>query len=103
MTRAKRRQSSADVDAEIRRLQAERQRLIDAEDQRRGALIREYLSAPSGGALRAALGPLVSRRDATLFRLETEPSSPANVTDRRPRPRPARAASVGDATAPAGG
>src|SRR3954470_19038535 len=95
MTRPKRHQSSADVDAEIRRLEAERQRLIDAEDQRRGALIREYLGTVNGDALREALGPFVSRRDGALFGLAAPGSDGVDATDHRPRSRAARAPSGG--------
>ena len=67
MTRPKRLTTSADIEAEIRRLESEKARAIAAEDQRRGALIREYLAGPNGGALRAALASVVSSRDAFLF------------------------------------
>ena len=95
MTRPKRHptyHTSADIDAEIRRLEAERQRLIDAEDQRRGALIREYLSGANGDALRTALGACVSPRDIVLFALDGAPLDGPGAADRRPRSRAARAA-----------
>jgi hypothetical protein len=96
MTRPKRPasyQTSADVDAEIRRLEAERQRLIDAEDQRRGALIREYLSAPDGDALREALARFTSPRDGVWFGLATGMPDGATPGDRRAARRPSRATS----------
>ena len=67
MSRPKRLQTSADIAAEIRRLEEERQRAIVAEDQRRGALLREYLGGPQGRAIRAALAPAIGSRDAYLF------------------------------------
>lgn len=67
MSRPKRLQTSADIAAEIRRLEEERQRAIVAEDQRRGALLREYLGGPHGRAIRAALAPAIGSRDAYLF------------------------------------
>src|SRR5688572_9082456 len=67
MTRPKRLTTSADIEAEIRRLESEKARAIAAEDQRRGALIREYLAGTNGGALRTALAGVVSSRDAFLF------------------------------------
>ena len=67
MTRPKRLTTSADIEAEIRRLESEKARAIAAEDQRRGALIREYLAGPNSGALREALAGVVSSRDAFLF------------------------------------
>ena len=70
MTRPKRLTTSADIEAEIRRLESEKQRAIAAEDQRRGALIREYLAGPNGGALRTALADVVSSRDAFLFGID---------------------------------
>ena len=95
MTRPKRHQSSADVDAEIRRLEAERRRLLDAEDQRRGALIREYLDTPNGHALREALGPFVSPRDVSLFGLSATSHDDPNVTGPRRARRPSPAESSG--------
>jgi hypothetical protein len=70
MTRPKRLTTSADIDAEIRRLESEKARAVAAEDQRRGALIREYLAGANGGALRAALAGVVSSRDAFLFGID---------------------------------
>ena len=70
MSRQKRTQSSAEIETEIRRLQEERERAIAAEDQRRGALIREYLSGGNGFEIRAALERAVSSRDAYLFNLD---------------------------------
>ncbi len=74
MSRPKRAQkralSSAEIEAEIRRLQEEREHAIEAEDQRRGALIREYLAGKNGDGIRSALERVVSSRDAYLFRLD---------------------------------
>ena len=112
MTRPKRLTTSADIDAEIRRLEAEKARAIAAEDQRRGALIREYLAGPNGGALRTALAGVVSSRDAFLFgidrtitdgeppRIESSPTDGAATADGPSRglPRSRRVASP-----PAGG
>jgi hypothetical protein len=78
MTRPKRLTTSADIEAEIRRLESEKARAIAAEDQRRGALIREYLAGANGGALRTALAGVVSSRDAFLFGIDR------TVTDREP-------------------
>lgn len=72
MSRQKRAQSSAEIDAEIRRLQEERERAIASEDQRRGALIREYLSGRNSAEIRSALERAVSSRDAYLFNLEAD-------------------------------
>ena len=75
MGRPKNEKHSSDIDAEIRRLEKERERLIIAEDQRRGAIIRECLSGKAGDRLREILRPLVAPRDAFLFGLEPLPSS----------------------------
>jgi hypothetical protein len=69
MSRQKKPQSSAEIEAQIRRLQEERERVIATEDQRRGALIRECLSGRNGDELRTALQRAVSARDAHLFDL----------------------------------
>lgn len=77
MSRPKRLHTSADITAEIRRLEEERQRAMIAEDQRRGALLREYLGGAHGSAIRAALAPALGARDAYLFdfaRAEVAPS-----------------------------
>ena len=71
MSRPKRPQTSAEVDAEIRRLLEAKERLVATEDQRRGELLREYLSRPDGGALRSALASFTGERDAYLFGLES--------------------------------
>lgn len=70
MARPRNGKHSADIDAEIRRLEEEKRRLIVAEDQRRGAFIREALSGKSGDQLRELLRPLVASREAFLFGLE---------------------------------
>lgn len=74
MSRQKRAQSSAEIEAAIRRLQEERERAVAAEDQRRGALIREYLSGRNGADIRSALERAVSSRDAYLFNLGDTPA-----------------------------
>ncbi|HWG33966.1 MAG TPA: hypothetical protein VN650_07340 [Gemmatimonadaceae bacterium] len=76
MPRLKSERHSTDLDAEIARLEQERKRLIQSEDQRRGAIIREFLAGPSGGSLRAILQPLVAGRDSFLFGLDV----PSNGT-----------------------
>lgn len=75
MGRPKNEKHSFDIDAEIRRLEQEKERLIIAEDQRRGAIIRECLSGRAGDQLREILRPLVAPRDAFLFGLDPLPSS----------------------------
>lgn len=84
MGRAKQLTTSADIDAQIRRLQQERERAIVAEDQRRGALIRDYLNGGNGDVIRAALGRVVSSRDAYLFGLG-EAAGEGESARRRPR------------------
>jgi hypothetical protein len=76
MPRLKSERHSTDLDAEIARLEQERKRLIQSEDQRRGAIIRELLAGPSGSSLRAILQPLVAGRDSFLFGLDV----PSNGT-----------------------
>ena len=110
MTRPKRLTTSADIEAEIRRLESEKARAVAAEDQRRGALIREYLAGPNSGALRTALAGVVSSRDAFLFgvdrtvthaespSLEYSPTDGAATADgpSRGAPRSRRVASSAD-------
>jgi hypothetical protein len=110
MTRPKRLTTSADIDAEIRRLESEKARAVAAEDQRRGALIREYLAGANGSALRTALAGVVSSRDAFLFginrtvadgespNIEPSPIATAGTTDgpSRGSPRSRRVANSGD-------
>jgi hypothetical protein len=71
MARPKSERRSSDLEAEIARLEEERNRLIQTEDQRRGAIIRELLASPSGDSLRSTLQSLVAARDAFLFGLES--------------------------------
>lgn len=71
MSRPRKPQTSADVELEIRRLLEAKQRLVADEDQRRGALLREYLAGTGADALRAALAPVVGARDAYLFGIST--------------------------------
>lgn len=71
MARRKQPQTSADVVAEIRRLEEQRERLIAIEDQRRGALLRECLTGRNGDAIRNVLGRVIPRRDAHLFGLDS--------------------------------
>ncbi len=100
MSRKKRVQSSSDIAAEIGRLEQERQRAIVAEDQRRGALLREYLGGAQGRAVRAALAPAVGPRDAYLFDFAnvTEASEDATTSERQAladgKPRHAATASA---------
>ena len=71
MSRPRKPQTSADVELEIRRLVEAKERLVADEDQRRGALLREYLAARGADALLAALAPMVGARDAYLFGIST--------------------------------
>ena len=83
MSRTRRPPSSAEIEAEIRRLTEERARALATEDQRRGELLRGYLAGPHGAELRAVLAPLVGRRDAPLFGLnagaERDTGTPATT------------------------
>ena len=81
MARPKAHQSSTDVDAQIRRLEQEKQRLIVAEDQRRGAIIRDCLTGTLGDSIRGILRPIVAARDASLFGIGTT-EQPASETPR---------------------
>jgi hypothetical protein len=84
MSRTRRPPSSAEIEAEIQRLTEERARALASEDQRRGELLRGYLAGPRGAELRAALAPLVGRRDVLLFGLNTgsdrDTGTPATTT-----------------------
>ena len=75
MARPKSERRSSDLEAEIARLEEERNRLVQAEDQRRGAIIRELLSGPGGDSLRLSLHPLVAARDAFLFGFDAAPGN----------------------------
>ena len=85
MPRPKSERHSSDLDAEITRLEQERKRLIQSEDQRRGAIIRESLRGPNGGQIRDVLRPLVDSRDCFLFGLESPTSSVNKSADSAPR------------------
>ena len=85
MPRAKSERHSTDLDVEIARLEQERKRLIQSEDQRRGAIVRDCLHGPNGGQLRDALRPLVNSRDHFLFGLESPPASSDKASDSAPR------------------
>jgi hypothetical protein len=74
---------SSDLDAEIARLKQERNRAVQAEDQRRGAIIRTLLSGAAGDSLRSTLQPLVGARDAFLFGLDG-PSGNGKQSDHSP-------------------
>lgn len=87
MPRPRTHQSSADIDAQIHRLEQERQRLIQAEDQRRGAIVRECLSGPIGEDLRRLLEPAVTSRDAFLFGIQPAPSTSNGSTAPAPKAR----------------
>lgn len=67
MARARRHQTADAVDAEIRRLMEERERLVAEEDRQRGALLRGYLGGPEADALRGILTRMAEPRDARLF------------------------------------
>lgn len=82
MSRTKQPPSSAEIDAEIRRLTEQRAQAVAAEDQRRGQLLRGYLAGPHGAELRALLGRLANTRDAALFQPEGEPN-PQEATRRK--------------------
>jgi len=76
MPRPKSERHSTDLDAEIARLEQERKRLVQSEDQRRGAIIRDCLAGSNGAQLKAVLQPLINSRDAFLFRLEAVTITP---------------------------
>jgi hypothetical protein len=97
MPRPKSERHSSDLDAEITRLEQERKRLIQSEDQRRGAIIRESLRGPNGGQIRDVLRPLVDSRDCFLFGLESPSSSggkPGESTSRATRRRVSESAQL---------
>jgi hypothetical protein len=75
MPRPKSERHSSDLAAEIARLEQERKRSIQSEDQRRGAIIRELLAGPANNALQSTLQRLVAGRDAFLFGLEATDNS----------------------------
>ena len=81
MSRPKKPQTSAEIEAEIRRLQEEKQRAVVVEDQRRGELLREYLDGRNGDAIRTAVGRVVGARDAYLFGLGTVGEAGAVAAD----------------------
>jgi hypothetical protein len=76
MPRPKSERNSTDLDADIARLEQERKRLIQSEDQRRGSIVRECLASLNGDQLRDVLRPFVNSRDAFLFGLEAVPAGP---------------------------
>ncbi len=76
MTRPKRPQTAAEIEAEIRRLEDARTHAIAAEDQRRGELLRGYLAGGHGDALRAVLARAVGPRESYLFGLERRAPEP---------------------------
>ena len=86
MPRPKSERNSIDLDAEIARLEQERKRLIQSEDQRRGSIVRECLASLNGQQLREVLRPFVNSRDAFLFGLGSVPS----ISARRSKPSPTR-------------
>lgn len=88
MARPKNQKNSADIEAEIRRLEEKKSRATIVEDQRRGAIIRDCLSRPSGAELCNILRPLVTSRDAFLFGLEPTPSRDVSSDARSPKPIP---------------
>ena len=90
MARPKTEKHSSDLGAEILRLEQEKRRLIQIEDQRRGALIRETLASLNGDQLRAILRPLIGPRDAFLFDLDSDGIDAEPVVDKTDRSRPSR-------------
>ena len=98
MSRPRKPQTSADVEVEIRRLLEAKERLVADEDQRRGALLREYLARPEGDALRSVLAPFAGARDAYLFGIdvmrEQQRAAGANGTGSRTRGGSATAAAA---------
>jgi hypothetical protein len=89
MPRPKSERHSSDLAAEIARLEQERKRSIQFEDQRRGAIIREILAGPASNSLQSTLQPLVAGRDAFLFGLEATDNS-GKHPGRRSSPSTAR-------------
>lgn len=85
MTRPKQPHTAAEVDAEIRRLTEQRERLVAQEDQRRGVLLRAYLKGAEGDALRALLARAAEPRDAYLFGLADSATGSPLARDRRSR------------------
>jgi len=81
MSRRKRPQTAAEIEAAIRRLEEEKQCAIVAEDRRRGELLRGYLGGKHGDAIRASLGRVVARGDAHLFGLEAGGGSETVAAD----------------------
>ncbi|HEY4129422.1 MAG TPA: hypothetical protein VGM50_02340 [Gemmatimonadaceae bacterium] len=70
MARPKSERRSAELAADIARLEEERKRLVQSEDQRRGALIRDLLAQAKGDEFRTFLSPHILPRDAFLFGLD---------------------------------
>lgn len=97
MPRPKSERHSSDLDTEIARLEQERKRLIQSEDQRRGAIVRDCLRGPNGTQLRDALRALVNSRDAFLFGLEL-PSVSSELSN-SPAPKATRRR-IGESTPP---
>lgn len=95
MPRPRSERHSTDLDAEIAQLEQERKRLIQSEDERRGAIIRGCLNGANGAQLRDVLRPLVGPRDAFLFDLESCPVNSDRSSDAAPRPTRKR---VGEST-----
>jgi hypothetical protein len=89
MPRPKSERHSSDLAAEIARLEQERKRSIQSEDQRRGAIIRELLAGPASNSLQSTLQPLIAGRDAFLFGVEAT-NNGAKQPGRRSRASTAR-------------
>lgn len=87
MARPKSERHSADLTAEIARLEGERKRLVQSEDQRRGSVLRELLAQSKGDELRGVLAPLITPRDAFLFGLESSPAPRLSSKGNRSRER----------------
>lgn len=90
MPRPKTQRSSSDIAAEIRRLEQEKKRLILAEDQQRGSIIRDCLNGPAGESLKSLLRSAIPSRYAALFGLDPSDCRP----DEKPTSGKTRAATA---------
>jgi len=61
--------TTAELDAQIAKLQRQRNECQTLEDQRRGQLVRECLEGPQGETVKRVFEPLVSAKDRALFGL----------------------------------
>ena len=90
MARPKNPQTSADVEREIRRLLETKERLVADEDQRRGALLRDYLARPNAAELRDVLARFAGERDAVLFGIDQQPRAARDTIRTTRAAEPAR-------------